>query len=84
MERGVKRFAFMSRSGADKDDTALLIRDIEAKGVTCQIIRDDAANKKDVAEALKNIPSNYSIRGVVQAAMVVRASFPIPSYKSND
>jgi NADP-dependent 3-hydroxy acid dehydrogenase YdfG len=72
MKRGAKRFAFMSRSGADKEDAALLIRDIEAKGVTCQIIKGDAANKKDVAEALKSIPSNYPIRGVVQAAMVLR------------
>lgn len=74
IKRGAKRFAFMSRTGADKEDAAVLIRDIESKGVTCQIIKGDAANERDVERALQSIPSNYPIRGVVQAAMVLRVS----------
>ncbi|KAI4159807.1 MAG: hypothetical protein LQ342_006318 [Letrouitia transgressa] len=72
MQRGARRFAFLSRSGTDSEQAAILVRDIEAAGVSVQVIRGDATSKDDVERALKGIPAEYPVRGVVQAAMVLR------------
>lgn len=75
--RGAKRFAFLSRSGTDSKQAAILVQDIEAAGIDCQVIRGDVTSQKDVADALKSIPSRFPVRGVVHAAMVLRVSlFP--------
>jgi NADPH:quinone reductase-like Zn-dependent oxidoreductase len=77
-QHGAKRFAFMSRSGVDKEETAVWIRSIEAMGVTCQIIKGDVAKKNDVDAALRSIPTSHPVRGVVHAAMVLRVSVLLP------
>ena len=74
MERGARRFAFLSRSGTDSEQAAILVRDIEAAGVSVQVVRGDATSRDDVDRALKGIPAEYPVRGVVQAAMVLRVS----------
>ena len=74
VQRGARRFAFMSRSGIDKDETAAWIRSVEATGVTCQIIKGDVTKKSDLDAALKLIPASHPVRGVVHAAMVLRVS----------
>lgn len=76
-QRGAKRFALMGRSGVSNPDTAAWIRSIEAMGVTCQIIKGDAAKKSDVHAALRQIPTSHPVRGVVHAAMVLRVSVSI-------
>ena len=73
-ERGAKRFAFMSRSGLSNEQTAAWIRGLEAGGITCQIIKGDASNKSDVNAAIQSIPTEYPVKGVVHAAMVLRVS----------
>lgn len=80
-QRGARRFAFMSRSGVDKDETAVWIRSIEAMGVTCQIIKGDAAKKRDVDVAVQLIPASHPVRGVVHAAMVLRVCVPISFFE---
>ena len=72
MKRGAKRFAFLSRSGTDSEQAAILVKDIEAAGIAVQVIRGDATVEADVERAVKSIPATYPIRGVVQAAMVLR------------
>ncbi|KAI4268067.1 MAG: hypothetical protein LQ337_008059 [Flavoplaca oasis] len=72
MDRGARRFAFLSRSGTDSTQAAILVEDIEKAGATVQVIRGDATSKVDVDRALKSIPADYPIRGVVNAAMVLR------------
>ncbi|PVH98499.1 KR-domain-containing protein, partial [Periconia macrospinosa] len=72
VSRGARRFAFMSRSGADKGDAADLVRGLESTGIACQIIKGDVASKEDVDAALASIPSENPVRGVVHAAMVLR------------
>ncbi|KAL8982100.1 MAG: hypothetical protein Q9205_003293 [Flavoplaca limonia] len=72
MDRGARRFAFLSRSGTDSTQAAILVEDIEKAGATVQVIRGDATSKVDVDRALKSIPVDYPIRGVVNAAMVLR------------
>lgn len=78
MDRGARRFAFLSRSGTDSTQAAILVEDIEKAGATVQVIRGDATSKVDVDRALKSIPADYPIRGVVNAAMVLRVS-KVPS-----
>ncbi|KAL8727151.1 MAG: hypothetical protein Q9166_006247 [cf. Caloplaca sp. 2 TL-2023] len=72
MERGARRFAFLSRSGTDSKQAAILVKDIEAAGAAVQVVRGDATSKDDVDRALKSIPTEFPIRGVVNAAMVLR------------
>ncbi|KAJ5307079.1 hypothetical protein N7508_006094 [Penicillium antarcticum] len=72
VQRGARRFAFLSRSGTDKADAADLVRALEGMGVTCQVIRGDVANKENVRAAIQSIPASHPVRGVVHAAMVLR------------
>ena len=72
MKKGARRFAFLSRSGTDSEQAAILVKDIEAAGIAVQVIRGDATVKADVERAIKGIPAEAPIRGVVQAAMVLR------------
>ncbi|KAI8933450.1 hypothetical protein NX059_010064 [Plenodomus lindquistii] len=72
VERGALRSAFMSRSGVDNEQTAAWIRDLEARRVTCQIIKGDASKKTDVDSAIRSIPPAHPIKGLVHAAMVLR------------
>ena len=74
MERGARRFMFLSRSGTDSEQAAILVKDIEAAGVSVQVIRGDATSKEDVERAVKDCPAGNPIRGVVHAAMVLRVS----------
>ncbi|ORY03478.1 hypothetical protein BCR34DRAFT_492333 [Clohesyomyces aquaticus] len=82
-QHGAKRFALMGRSGVSNEQTASWIRSIESTGVTCQIIKGDAAKKGDVEAALRLIPASHPVRGVVHAAMVLRdGMFHSMSYDS--
>ncbi|PCG91451.1 Acyl transferase/acyl hydrolase/lysophospholipase [Penicillium occitanis (nom. inval.)] len=56
-ENGARHFAFLGRS---------------ERGIHCQVIRGDVASKEDVERAVASIPKEHPIRGVVQAAMVLR------------
>ncbi|EER28768.1 polyketide synthase, putative [Coccidioides posadasii C735 delta SOWgp] len=68
MENGARYFIFLSRSGTDSKNAALLVKDIEAKGAIVQVARGDVSSKKDVENAIRNVPSDHPIKGVVQAA----------------
>ncbi|KAK2749193.1 Type I Iterative PKS [Myotisia sp. PD_48] len=68
MEKGARRFAFLSRSGTDSAQAARLVRDIEAEGAIVQVIRGDAGSKEDVERAVRDVPQAHPIKGVVQAA----------------
>jgi hypothetical protein len=72
MKRGARRFAFLSRSGADAKSAADLVRDIEAAGADVSVIRGDVTKAADVERAVQSIPSKHPIAGVVHAAMVLR------------
>ncbi|KAI1026382.1 hypothetical protein LB503_012850 [Fusarium chuoi] len=72
MKRGARNFAFLSRSGTDSEQAALCVRDLEARGARVQVFRGDAAIKEDVERAVTSIPSNKPLKGIVNAAMVLR------------
>ncbi|KAL8723272.1 MAG: hypothetical protein Q9225_000394 [Loekoesia sp. 1 TL-2023] len=72
MKRGARRFTFLSRSGADATSAADLVRDVEAAGANVSVIRGDVTKAADVERAVRSIPPEYPIAGVVHAAMVLR------------
>ncbi|KAI1503395.1 KR domain-containing protein [Biscogniauxia marginata] len=83
MESGARRFAFLSRSGADAPSAAKLVKDIETAGAIVQVVRGDATNRTDVVRAVNEVPIAHPIRGVVHAAMVLRdGMFHSMSYKN--
>ncbi|KAH8704702.1 putative polyketide synthase [Talaromyces proteolyticus] len=71
-ENGARRLVFLSRSGADQEQAGILIRDLEKAGIICQVVRGDVTNRSDVQKAVDSVPVQFPIRGVVQAAMVLR------------
>jgi len=67
LERGAKKFAFLGRSGLDKAAARDLVKDLQASGAECIVVKGDVCSGKDtlaVVEATKG-----DIGGVVQAAM---------------
>lgn len=75
MERGARHFTFMARSGTDSKQAAILVADMRNAGASVQVIRGDATIRGDVDRALKSIPLEYPVRGVVHAAMVLRVCY---------
>ncbi|KXH50581.1 hypothetical protein CSAL01_11461 [Colletotrichum salicis] len=72
MKRGARNFAFLSRSGTDSEQATILVKDLKTRGAKVQVFRGDATVKKDVEKAVASIPDDRPIRGVVNAAMVLR------------
>lgn len=74
MDRGAKHFSFMTRSGTDSKQAAILVDEMRKAGASVHVIRGDATVRADVDNVLKIIPSEHPLRGVVHAAMVLRVS----------
>ncbi|KAJ6172830.1 KR domain-containing protein [Penicillium chermesinum] len=72
MKRGARNFAFLSRSGADSTQASILVSELENAGVTVQVFRGDAGVREDVEAAIKQIPEDRPVRGVINAAMVLK------------
>ncbi|KAJ5817291.1 hypothetical protein N7447_009524 [Penicillium robsamsonii] len=72
MERGARDFVFLSRSGADKADAAVLVKSLREAGATADVHRGDAANQADVNRVVSEVTKTRPIRGVVHAAMVLQ------------
>ncbi|KAH8692502.1 polyketide synthase [Phaeosphaeriaceae sp. PMI808] len=72
MKHGARNFAFLSRSGMDSEQAAILVKGLETCGANVQVFRGDAAVKDDVEKAVGSITADRPIRGVVNAAMVLR------------
>ena len=79
MKRGARNFCFLSRSGADAKPASLLVKELTAAGADVQVIRGDVSVLQDVERAVGSIPSDKPLKGVVQAAMILRVScfFPL-------
>jgi NADPH:quinone reductase-like Zn-dependent oxidoreductase len=82
MKHGARNFAFLSRSGKDSPQAAILLKDLETRGANVQVFRGDAAVKEDVENAVRSVPIDRPIRGVVNAAMVLQVSGTLPNEKS--
>lgn len=74
MRHGARRFVFLSRSGADAKQASILVKDLQTAGADVQVVRGDVTNKADVERAVASVPATSPIRGVIQAAMVLKVS----------
>lgn len=72
--RGAKRLAFLSRSGADHHAAAQLVATIREKGAHVDVLKADVTCKEEVEAAINTIDPQHPIRGVVNAAVVMRVS----------
>jgi hypothetical protein len=72
MKHEACNFTFLSRSGMDTDQAAILIKDLERRGADVQVFKGDAAFKDDVEKAVGSIPADQPVRGIVNVAMVLR------------
>lgn len=79
MKKGARNFAFLSRSGADSQQASLLVEQLRAAGATVQVFRGDAGVKTDLEAALGDIPVERPVRGVINAAMVLKVCNTFPS-----
>lgn len=77
MERGCVNFVFISRSGADKPDAALLVQELKEAGASVEVYRGDASSEADVTGIVSQVKTTHDIRGVVHAAMVLEVSWSI-------
>ena len=71
---GARHFAFLSRSGTESSQAAILVRNMEQAGADVRVIKGDVTMKVDVEKALRSIPAGFPLAGVVHAAMVLRVS----------
>ncbi|VUC37208.1 unnamed protein product [Clonostachys rosea] len=67
VERGARKFVFLSRSGVSKPTARRFVEDLAASGVSCQVIRGDVTNADNVQQVVDVVDGK--IGGVVQAAM---------------
>lgn len=72
MKKGARNFAFLSRSGADSLQASILVEALEAAGANVQVMRGDPSVRSDVDRAVRDVPNERPIRGVIQAAMVLK------------
>jgi acyl transferase domain-containing protein/NADPH:quinone reductase-like Zn-dependent oxidoreductase len=75
LRRGARSFAFLSRSGADAREASSLVQDLRDAGAEVYVIRGDVGVRKDVERAIQSVPPDRPIRGVINAAMVLRVSY---------
>ena len=80
LQKGARSFLFLSRSGTDSEQAATLTNHLEVAGARVIVVRGDASVREDVERAVKAAPTEQPIRGVIQAAMVLRVSDPTPSH----
>ena len=82
VSRGARHFVFLSRSGADKPEAAALVQELreltwaQYPDLTVQVVRGDVSIREDVNRAI--CCAKHPIKGVVQAAMVLKVRPSIP------
>ncbi len=69
VQRGARRFVFLSPSGGKKRAAQSLLDDLERIGVQATVVGGDVCVYEDVKRAVSAAKS--PIRGVIQAAMVL-------------
>lgn len=80
-EHGARNLIFANRSGLATKEARDLVEKLKLKGATVAVYSCDVSKSGDlatlIAEASKFMPP---VRGVIQAAMVLRVSYdPVPS-----
>lgn len=76
-KRGAKHIIAMARSGYSDDISQATIKSILSEGAEIQLAIGDVSNLEDVQKVFQE--SKVPIAGIIQGAMVLRVSSPIPS-----
>ncbi|KAF7904265.1 hypothetical protein EAF00_001599 [Botryotinia globosa] len=74
-ERGARHLVFLSRSDTDSPSALALVEGLKAIGVNVVVLRANVASKPQILEVIASIDPNYPIRGVVDAAMVLKTNY---------
>lgn len=70
--RGAKHLAFVSRTGADNPAAAKLLSSLKKNGVEALVLCGDITRREDVVRVVSEIKPAVPIRGLVNAANVLR------------
>ncbi|MCJ1388250.1 hypothetical protein MMC18_001095 [Xylographa bjoerkii] len=71
VENGAKRIVAISRSGVKSDEARQTWEEITAMGITFEVIRADACDRKAMSEALSGIRKACAIKGIINMAMLL-------------
>ncbi|KAL8893364.1 MAG: hypothetical protein Q9192_005344, partial [Flavoplaca navasiana] len=71
-ERGVKNLVYLSRSGITNAGAKEILQNLQATGISTQVLRYDITRESDVTTAISKV--SLPIKGVIQAAIVVNDS----------
>lgn len=74
LERGCRDFVFLSRSGTANAEAAGVVKRLEEAGATVGVFCVDASDEAAVTRVVADVSSTRPIRGVIDAAMVLRVS----------
>ena len=72
VRKGARRLAFLSRSGADREDARATVRWLEMKGIQVSVMRGDVTSYEVVESCIQSI--GQGLAGIFQAAMVLQDS----------
>lgn len=76
VEHGARHLIFLSRSGASTEAQQQALARFEARGCKADALKCDVNDKQKLAEFIESAKvKGWKIKGVVQAAMVMRVSF---------
>jgi hypothetical protein len=75
LERGCRKYVFLSRSGADQPAAAEVVNFLQEAGASVEVFRADAGDETAVANVVSTVSSKTPIRGVVHAAMVLQVRY---------
>lgn len=79
IELGARNFAFISRSGTDSPQAALVVEEILKAGASAQVFRADVSDEVAIKEVVTQVAVTHRIQGVVHAAMVLNVREILPS-----
>ncbi|KAJ5204653.1 polyketide synthase [Penicillium cinerascens] len=72
LERGCRDFVFLSRSGTATAEAAGVVKRLEEAGASVGVFCVDASDEAAVTRVVADVSSTRPIRGVIDAAMVLR------------
>ncbi|KAL7625750.1 hypothetical protein AAE478_004973 [Parahypoxylon ruwenzoriense] len=75
VDRGARHLVFLSRSGAEKTESALLMKELITMGADPEVIRCSVTDRDALVSAIEQISKHHSVKGVIHAAMVEGDAF---------
>ena len=76
ISKGARNLIYVSRSGASSPGTIKFVNDLIAAGVNVQVLNCDITDEQKLSASLgSTLKTMPPIRGVIQAAMVLRPGF---------